>query len=110
MEATRSRALQGDPALGLYTHLTGPGTTGQELQERTWHGWRVHMGMTGITPEGSKEGDCSAWGHSFRLSPGQAALLRQRGYADLPALGIMAAFMEPHEELIRWRNKDKCRH
>lgn len=67
------------------------------------------MGMAGITSEGSKEGDCSAWGHSLRLSPGQAALLRQRGYADLPALGIMAAFI-PHEELIRWRNRDKCRH
>lgn len=68
------------------------------------------MGVADITPEGSKDDDCSAWGHSLRVSPGQAALLRQRGHADLPALGITAAFMEPHEELIRWRNRDKCRH
>lgn len=73
-------------------------------------GWRAGMGMAGTTPEGSREGDGSAWGHSLGLSPGQAALLRQRGYADLPALGTTAALMEPHEELIRWRNRDKCRH
>lgn len=72
--------------------------------------WRVGMGVAGIALERSKDGDCSAWGCSLRLSPGQAALLRQRGYADLPAQGITAAFMEPHEELIRWRNQDKCRH
>lgn len=69
-----------------------------------WHGDGRHH------PEGCKEGDCSAWGRSLRLSPGQAALLRQRGYADLPALGTTAAFVEPHEELIRWRSRDKCRY
>lgn len=55
MEATRSRALQGDPALGLCTRLMGPGAMGQELLERTWHGWRVGMGMAASPRRGARK-------------------------------------------------------
>lgn len=62
------------------------------------------MGLAGNTAEGSKGRSFSEWGLSLRLSP------RLGGHAGLPAPGITAAFTEPHEELIRWRSGDKCRH
>lgn len=67
------------------------------------------MGMAGITPEESKGRSFSTWGLFLRFSLQRAASQAGRT-GGIPALGITSAFMEPHEELIRWRRRDERRH
>ena len=72
-------------------------------------GWRVGVSMMGITLEGSKGSSSQHPGDSPSGSLLSKLLPRLGGHAGLPALGITAAFMEPHEELIRWRSRDERR-
>jgi len=73
------------------------------------HGDGGH-GDGGHHPGGEQGEVTAAPGDSPSGSLPSKLLPSQGGHVGPPALGITAAFAEPHEELIRWRSRDGHRH